>query len=75
MISSSLLLILALKMAVGLLADRAFGEVRRFHPLVGFGRWAGWVARGEFMAAWACAVQQKAAMLVPGRLPVLRILG
>ncbi|MBP8217685.1 MAG: cobalamin biosynthesis protein, partial [Thauera sp.] len=46
MFSSSLLLILALKMAVGLLADRAFGEVRRFHPLVGFGRWAGWVERG-----------------------------
>ncbi len=33
-------------MAAGLLADRAFGEVRRFHPLVGFGRWAGWVERG-----------------------------
>ena len=46
MISSSLLLILALKMAAGLLADRVFGEVRRFHPLVGFGRWAGWVERG-----------------------------
>ncbi len=46
MISSSLLLILALKMAAGLLADRAFGEVHRFHPLVGFGRWAGWVERG-----------------------------
>ena len=44
--SSSLLLILALKMAAGLLADRVFGEVRRFHPLVGFGRWAGWVERG-----------------------------
>ena len=27
-------------MAAGLLADRLFGEVRRFHPLVGFGRWA-----------------------------------
>ena len=46
MISSSLLLILALKMAAGLLADRVFGEMRRFHPLVGFGRWAGWVERG-----------------------------
>ena len=46
MFSSSLLLILALKMAAGLLADRVFGEVRRFHPLVGFGRWAGWVERG-----------------------------
>lgn len=46
MISSSLLLILALKMAAGLLADRVFGEMRRFHPLVGFGRWAGWMERG-----------------------------
>jgi len=38
-------LLLALKMGAGLLADRAFGEVRRYHPLVGFGRWAGWVER------------------------------
>jgi len=29
----------------------------------------------EFMAAGACAVQQKAAMLGPYHLPVLRILG
>ncbi len=41
--SSSLLLVLTLKMAAGLLADRVCGEARRFHPLVGFGRWAGWV--------------------------------
>lgn len=41
--SLSLLLVLAVKMAAGLLADRVFGEARRFHPLVGFGRWAGWV--------------------------------
>ncbi|WP_287366029.1 adenosylcobinamide-phosphate synthase CbiB [Thauera sp.] len=33
-------LILAAKFAAGLLADRLFGEVRRFHPLVGFGRWS-----------------------------------
>ena len=32
-------------MAAGLLADRVFGEARRFHPLVGFGRWAGWVEK------------------------------
>lgn len=44
--SSSLLFVLALKMAGGLLADRIFGEVRRLHPLVGFGRWAGWVEGG-----------------------------
>ena len=36
----SLPLVLALKMAAGLLADRAFGEVRRLHPLIGFGHWA-----------------------------------
>ncbi|WP_297358279.1 adenosylcobinamide-phosphate synthase CbiB [Thauera sp.] len=69
--SSSLLLILALKMAAGLLADRVFGEVRRFHPLVGFGRWAGGVeqrcrrlffgtnetgTRLAGMLAWALAV-------------------
>jgi len=31
---------LVLKLAAGLLADRLFGEPRRFHPLIGFGRWA-----------------------------------
>jgi adenosylcobinamide-phosphate synthase len=36
----SFALILVAKFAAGLLADRLFGEVRRFHPLVGFGRWA-----------------------------------
>ncbi|MBR0568039.1 cobalamin biosynthesis protein [Azoarcus sp. L1K30] len=28
------------KLAAGLLLDRRFGEFRRYHPLVGFGRWA-----------------------------------
>lgn len=32
--------IAVLKISAGLLADRVLGEVRRFHPLVGFGRWA-----------------------------------
>lgn len=36
----SFALILVAKFAAGLLADRLFGEVHRFHPLVGFGRWA-----------------------------------
>ncbi|OYD55666.1 cobalamin biosynthesis protein [Thauera propionica] len=36
----SFALILVAKFAAGLLADRLFGEVRRFHPLVGFGRWS-----------------------------------
>jgi len=35
------MILLAMKLAAGLLADRLFGEPRRFHPLVGFGRWAG----------------------------------
>ena len=43
--SLSLLLALAIKMAAGLLADRVLGEAKRFHPLVGFGRWAGGVER------------------------------
>jgi adenosylcobinamide-phosphate synthase len=43
--SLPLLLALAIKMAAGLLADRVFGEAKRFHPLVGFGRWAGGVER------------------------------
>ncbi len=41
----SLPLVLTLKMGAGMLADRVFGEVRRFHPLVGFGRWADGVER------------------------------
>ncbi len=34
-----------LKISAGLLADRLLGEARRFHPLVGFGRWAGLIER------------------------------
>jgi adenosylcobinamide-phosphate synthase len=57
---------LVAKFALGLLADRLFGEVRRFHPLVGFGRWAKGVETtvrrvlGEHracgVAAWMLAV-------------------
>lgn len=36
----SVLTLIALKFAAGLLLDRLLGEVRRFHPLVGFGNWA-----------------------------------
>lgn len=38
--------VLVLKLAAGLLADRLLGEPRRFHPLVGFGRWAQAVEAG-----------------------------
>lgn len=31
---------LPIQLAAGIVADRLFGEPRRFHPLVGFGRWA-----------------------------------
>ena len=57
---------IALKLGAGLLADRLFGELRRFHPLVGFGRWAAHVEAGcrrvlgasrpAGVAAWALAV-------------------
>lgn len=53
-------------MAAGLVADRLLGEVRCFHPLVGFGRWAHAVEgatrrrvgehRGAGVLAWALAV-------------------
>ena len=53
-------------MAAGLVADRLLGEVRHFHPLVGFGRWAHAVEgatrrrvgehRGAGVLAWALAV-------------------
>lgn len=32
--------LVVIKLTAGLLLDRLFGELRRFHPLVGFGRWA-----------------------------------
>lgn len=56
---------LALLMGLGLLLDAWFGEARRWHPLVGFGRWAnrlekslnrGQFALGAGALAWACAV-------------------
>ena len=57
---------IALKLGAGLLADRLFGELRRFHPLVGFGRWAAHVEAGcrrafgagrpAGLVAWALAV-------------------
>jgi adenosylcobinamide-phosphate synthase len=36
---------LVIQLAAALLADRLFGEPRRLHPLIGFGRWAGWLER------------------------------
>lgn len=57
--------LLVIKLAAGLLADRLFGEPRRLHPLVGFGRWAAAVERtvrrraghrGAGVIAWALAV-------------------
>ena len=39
-------LIPPLIIAAALFADRLLGEPRRFHPLVGFGRYAGWLERG-----------------------------
>lgn len=35
--------LLALSAAAALLLDRLWGEPRRWHPLVGFGRWAAWI--------------------------------
>lgn len=36
---------LTLALCAGVLLDRLLGEPRRFHPLVGFGHWAGWLER------------------------------
>ena len=55
----------AIPMALGLLLDRLFGEARRYHPLVGFGRYASAVerlfrriggGRGSGLLAWSAAV-------------------
>ncbi|PKO49658.1 MAG: cobalamin biosynthesis protein, partial [Betaproteobacteria bacterium HGW-Betaproteobacteria-21] len=57
--------LVVIKLAAGLLLDRLFGELRRFHPLVGFGRWAAGVEarvrrigdqRIDGLLAWLLAV-------------------
>ncbi|MBI1905273.1 MAG: cobalamin biosynthesis protein [Rhodocyclales bacterium] len=60
-----MLISLVLKLAAGMGADQVLGEPRRWHPLVGFGRWASWLearlrpllapARAGVLA-WALAV-------------------
>ena len=56
---------LPLAAVAGVLLDRMFGEVSRWHPLVGFGRLAagleqrlnrGWARRAHGLGAWALAV-------------------
>ncbi len=63
--------LLALKLAAGLLADRLFGEARRFHPLVGFGRAASHLerlirrhshSRAAGVLAWSLAILPCAAV-------------
>jgi len=59
------MIFLLLKLAAGMAADRLLGEPRRLHPLVGFGRWAGWLearvrrvlpGRSGGLLAWTLAV-------------------
>jgi len=61
----SVFTLIVFKLAAGLLLDRLFGEVPRYHPLVGFGRWSNavearvraWSAsRLAGMLAWLLAV-------------------
>lgn len=64
---------LLIKLAAGILADRLLGEPRRFHPLVGFGGWAGRLeaparrllpARAAGLLAWLFAVAPWVALAV-----------
>lgn len=61
----AVLLSVAVPLGLGLLLDRLFGEPARFHPLVGFGRYASAVeglfrhlgnSRGVGLLAWSAAV-------------------
>lgn len=61
----SLLPVLFAKLATGVALDRLFGEPPRWHPLVGFGRWAAWLearvrprlpGRAGGILAWLLAV-------------------
>lgn len=73
----SFALILVAKFAAGLLSDRLFGEVRHFHPLVGFGCWSRSVEDavrrvvGEHrlagLLAWALAVLPWVALALMAR--------
>ncbi|NMG74338.1 adenosylcobinamide-phosphate synthase CbiB [Aromatoleum diolicum] len=56
---------LFVKLAAGIALDRLLGEPRRWHPLIGFGRWAGWLEahlrpllpnRVGGLLAWALAI-------------------
>lgn len=56
---------LFIKLLAGLALDQLLGEPRRWHPLVGFGRWAGWLearlrpllpTRAGGLLAWLLAI-------------------
>ena len=56
---------LFIKLLAGLALDHLLGEPRRWHPLVGFGRWAGWLearlrpllpTRAGGLLAWLLAI-------------------
>ncbi|NMG43085.1 cobalamin biosynthesis protein [Aromatoleum toluvorans] len=56
---------LFIKLLAGIALDRLLGEPRRWHPLVGFGRWAGWLetrlrpllpTRAGGLLAWLLAI-------------------
>lgn len=60
---------MVLAMVLALLADRLLGEPRRWHPLVGFGRWATWLearlhgdGRMRGVLAWVIAVMPLVAL-------------
>lgn len=68
-----------LLVAPALLMDRLFGEFSRFHPLVGFGRWAMWVEGHLYgphtLSAWHRTVRGLLALLVLLGLPLLLCIG
>lgn len=72
--AARLALILLLKLAAGMLADRLLGEPRRWHPLVGFGRLSTAIER-RLWCANAGALPQQARGLLAWMLAVLPWVG
>lgn len=66
--------VLALCACAGVMLDRRFGELRRLHPLVGFGHLAGWLEARMNVVAWQSRPPTRLTGLLAWALAVLPLL-